>query len=116
MPITTGGLVNYNQKFIDTVDHIDTFISERSHMHPSIWFDRIPKGTLTMFEGLIRQTNIFHGGLGEQAGLTNWNRIQVSRKPVDGDSGFDACAYNPSPNRSASPTLFMSSRVGSRPR
>ena len=95
MPAITGGLTNYNQKFIDTAEHIDTFIQNRVRRHPNIWFDRIPKGTLTMFEGLVRTTNIFHGGLGEQAGLTNWNRLQISRKPSAGDTGFDACAYSP---------------------
>jgi hypothetical protein len=95
MPITTGGLVNYNQKFIDTAEHIDTFIQNRVRRHPQIWMDRIPKGALTMFEGLVRTTNIFHGGLGEQAGLTNWDRMQISRKPSATDSGFDACAYDP---------------------
>jgi len=95
MPIDPAGVINYNQKFIDTAEHFDEFIQNRARKHPNIWFDRIPKGALTMFEGLVRQTNIFHGGLGEQAGLTNWNRIQISRKPAEGDAGFDACNYDP---------------------
>jgi len=93
--ITTGGVVNYNQKFIDTAEHMDTFIENRVRKHPQIWFDRIPKGTLTMYEGLTRKSNIFHGGLGEQAGLSNWSQIQVSRKASGDDPGHDACNYNP---------------------
>jgi hypothetical protein len=95
MPITTGGLVNYNQKFIDLAEHYDQFLANRARKHPNIWFDRIPKGALTNYEGLVRKTNIFHGGLGEQAGLQNWSPIQVSRKPGGADPGFDACAYDP---------------------
>lgn len=95
MPITSGGVVNYNQKFIDLAEHYDQFLANRARKHPNIWFDRIPKGTLTNYEGLVRKTNIFHGGLGEQAGLQNWSPIQVSRKPSGNNPGFDACAYDP---------------------
>jgi len=95
MPIKTGGVINYNQKFIDTSEHFDTFISERVVKHPVIWFDRIPKGPLTMFAGLTQKTNIFHGGLGEQAGLSNWKQIQTSRVASGGDPGHDACNYAP---------------------
>ena len=94
MPITTGGVVNYNQKFIDLAEHYDQFLANRARKHPNIWFDRIPKGTLTNYEGLVRKTNIFHGGLGEQAGLQNWSPIQISRKPNGNNPGFDACAYD----------------------
>lgn len=95
MPITTGGVVNYNQKFIDLAEHFDQFLANRARKHPNIWFDRIPKGALTNYEGLVRKSNIFHGGLGEQAGLTNWSTIQTSRKPTGDTEGFDACAYDP---------------------
>jgi len=50
---------------------------------------------LSSYEGLVRKTNIFHGGLGEQAGLNNWSPINVSRKPSGNNPGFDACAYDP---------------------
>jgi len=95
MAIRTGGLVNYNQLFMDTLEHIDTFLLERYRAHPRIWTDRIPKGTLSNYEGLTRKSNIFHGGLGEQAGLSNWSAIQVSRKAAGEDQGFDACQYDP---------------------
>lgn len=92
MPATTGGVINYNSKFVDLIEHFDTFLMERRRTHPSIWIDRIPKGVLSNYEGLTRKSNIFHGGLGEQAGLSNWSAIQVSRKPAGTDQGFDACA------------------------
>jgi len=93
--IITGGVEFYNQKFIDTMEHMDPFIQNRVRQHPDIWFDRVPKGVLTPFEGLTRKTNIFHGGLLEQSGLTNWKQIQTSRKPNGADSGHDACAITP---------------------
>ena len=95
MSITTGGLVNYNQKFIDTAEHFDTFLMNRTRKHPILWYDRIPKGMLSDYDGLVRKSNIFHGGLGEQAGLSNWSAIQISRKPSGTDPGFDACQYDP---------------------
>lgn len=91
MAVRTGGVQNYNQAFVDLMEHFDTFIQERTRKHPSVWFDRIPKGALSNYEGLTRKSQIFQGGLGEQAGLSNWSQIQVSRKPADADQGFDAC-------------------------
>jgi len=93
--IKSGELVDYNQKFIDTAEHFDQFITNRARKHPSVWFDRVPRGVLTPFSGLTLKSNIFHGGLGEQAGLSNWSRIQPSRKPSKGDAGYDACNYDP---------------------
>jgi hypothetical protein len=95
MPITTGGVEYYNQKFIDTVEHYDEFIQERSIANPNIWRDRIPRGTFTLFEGLTKKTNIWRGGLGEQAGLSNWDKIQVSRTAAGEDQGVDACNADP---------------------
>jgi hypothetical protein len=95
MSIITGGVSYYNQKFIDTVEHYDEFIQERSLANPNIWRDRIPRGTFTLFEGLTKKTNIWRGGLGEQAGLTNWTAIQVSRKAAGTDQGHDACNADP---------------------
>lgn len=94
--ITTGGVLSYNSLFLDTMEHFDSFLTERRRKHPQIWVDRIPKGRLSNYEGLVRKSNIFHGGLGDQAGLTNWSAVQVSRKGVTGgDQGFDACNYDP---------------------
>lgn len=95
MSIITGGVAYYNQKFIDTVEHYDEFIMERSIANPNIWRDRIPRGTFTLFEGLTKKTNIWRGGLGEQAGLTNWDKIQVSRVAAGADQGIDACSADP---------------------
>jgi hypothetical protein len=91
MPIKTGGVINYDQKFADVAENFDVFIAERYRAHPTVWVDRIPKGTLSNYEGITRKSNIFHGGLGEQAGLSNWSAIQVSRVPAGTDQGFDAC-------------------------
>lgn len=95
MPIQTGGVQYYNQKFIDTAEHYDEFIMERSLANPNVYRDRVPRGAFGLFEGMSKTSNIWRGGLGEQAGLTNWSPIQPSRKPATGDAGFDACNYNP---------------------
>jgi hypothetical protein len=95
MPIGATSPADYNQKFIDLVQHFDTFTSERSRKNPNVFVDRIPKGNLPNFEGLVRQVNIFHGPVGEQAGLTNFRRIQTSRVPSGDDAGIDACDVAP---------------------
>jgi hypothetical protein len=95
MPITTGGVAFYNQKFIDTKEHFDTFIQNRVRKHPRYWFDRVPRGSLSLFEGLVRQTNIFHGPIGEQSGLSNWDKIQTSRPANGATPAFNACDYDP---------------------
>jgi hypothetical protein len=93
--VSASSPADYNQKFIDLVQHFDTFTSERAREQPNVFRDRIPKGTLPNFEGLVRQVNIFHGPVGEQAGLANFRRIQTSRVPNGADPGIDACAVNP---------------------
>jgi len=95
MPIRTGGVENYNQLFLDSLQHFDTFMSERKMAHPMFWYDRVKKGTLSNYEGLTRQSNIFLGGLGAQSGLADWSAVQVSRKAAGTDPGHDACAYDP---------------------
>jgi hypothetical protein len=95
MPPITGGVQYYNQKFIDITQHIDTFIMERARKHPRLWYDQIPRGTMPMYEGLVRQSNLYHGTLGEQSGLSNWRKIQTSRVPSGADAGYDACSYEP---------------------
>lgn len=91
MPALTG-FPNYNQLFIDLAEHYDEFLMNRARKHPVFWMDRIPKGVLSNYEGLVRKANIFHGGLGEQAGLSNWRQVQVSRRPSSGNPGHDACS------------------------
>lgn len=95
MTIGANSPVDYNQKFLELPQYFDTFISERSRKHPNIFIDRIPKGALPPYSGLVQQVNIFHGPVGEQAGLSNFRRIQRSRVPGANDPGHDACAVQP---------------------
>lgn len=108
MSITTGGVVNYNQKFIDALAHYDTFLMERKFAKPMFWFDRIPRGKLSDFDGLVRQSNIFLGGLGAQSGLTDWSPVQVSRAADGDDPGHDACNYDPQTFKYALETVQFS--------
>jgi len=96
MPVIgANGPAEYNQKFLELPKYFDTFISERNRVNPNIFINRIPRGALTPFEGLVRQVNIFHGPVGEQSGLSNFRRIQQSRIPNGADPGVDACAVQP---------------------
>lgn len=86
------GLQNYNDKMVVMAEHWDEFIMNRQLTNPNIWHDRIPRGSYELFKGTSQKSNVYRGGLPVQAGLSTWKAIQVSRKPSDGDPGFDNCA------------------------
>lgn len=86
------GLANYNQNYASVAEHWDDFMLDRQLSQPNFWHDRIPRDAYPLYNGLSQKTNIYRGGLMNQAGLTNWSQIGVSRKPSAGDPGFDNCA------------------------
>jgi hypothetical protein len=79
------------RRFIDLPQHFDTFIEERSRSNPNVLTSRFPRGQYQYFSGLEQTINIFHGTAGEQAGLANFRRMQLSRPPSGDDPGNDAC-------------------------
>lgn len=85
-----------DQKLLQMAEHFDQFIMAHEMANPSVWRDRLPKGTFELFNGTSQKTNIFRGTLGPQQGLNGWTSVEPSRKPTAGDpAGFDYCAYNP---------------------
>ncbi len=86
------GLAHYNDQMISLTEHYDQFIMSRVMKNPNIWHDLIPRGAYQLFNGLTQKTNIYRGGLPDQGGLSTWNPIGISRKPGNGDPGFDNCA------------------------
>lgn len=86
------GLAYYNTKFLELAEHYDEFIMARTLKNPNVWHDRIPRGAYQLFNGLDQKSNIFRGGLPVQAGVAAWKTIGTSRKPSEGDEGFDNCA------------------------
>ena len=91
MPPVTG-LQYYNQSMLTLEEHWDDFIMERALSQPSIWQDRVPRGSYKLFNGLNPKMNVYRGSMPKQAGLSNWTEVGVSRKATEGDEGFDACA------------------------
>lgn len=91
MPVMQG-LPYYNQKMLTMAEHWDSFIMDRQLKNPNIWHDRILRGAYQLFSGLSQKSNIYRGGLPVQAGLGTWRKIGLSRKPANGDPGFDNCA------------------------
>jgi len=91
-----GRLVPGDAKLLAMAEHYDQFIMAHEMANPSVWRDRLPKGTFELFNGTSQKTNIFRGTLGPQQGLNNWTSIEPSRKPSGADAtGFDYCAYTP---------------------
>lgn len=91
----TSGPEYYNQAFLDAAEHYDKAISLRKVSHPNYWRDRIPRGQLTPFSGIVQQNRIFHQGVGAQVGLSEWRRLQMSRAASGGDPGFNSCIPPP---------------------
>jgi len=75
--------------------YMDGMILDWQMKHPSVMRDRIPMGKMELFNGINQKAYIFRGTLGPQAGLTDWVKVEASRKPAGDDAGLDACAYNP---------------------
>lgn len=75
--------------------YMDPMILDWQMKHPSVMRDRIPMGKMELFNGLDQKSFIFRGTLGPQAGLTDWLKIEPSRKPSGTDEGLDSCSYNP---------------------
>lgn len=90
-----GRLIAADGKMVSMAEHFDPFIVDYQMQHPSVWRDRIPKGTFPLYSGYSQSTYIFRGTLGPQAGMTEWTQVEPSRKPSGTDLGYDACSYNP---------------------
>lgn len=88
-------LVPGDAKLVQMAEHFDQFIMSHEMANPSVWRDRLPKGTFELFNGLTQKTNVFRGTLGPQQGLANWTVIEPSVKSIGGTPGVDACSYNP---------------------
>lgn len=80
---------------VAAAENFDNFVQAWMMQHPSVMRDRIPKGKFPNFKGMSQKSNIFRGTLGPQSGLTEWSRIEQSRKETDAARGLDACTYNP---------------------
>lgn len=92
------GLQYYNDRMLTMAEHYDDFILQRALKNPSIWQDRIPRGSYQLFSGFDKKYNVYRGSMPVQAGLNGWTKVGVSRKPSQGDPGFDNCAV-PTPRR-----------------
>lgn len=91
----TGRLTPDEGKLLVMAEHFDEFVVDWEMSHPSVWRDRLPKGTFPLYQGSSQKTNIFRGTLGPQEGLNSWNTVYNSVKPSGNDAGQDACQYNP---------------------
>lgn len=81
----------FNQKFLGYCEYWDSFILKREFAVRNIWRDRLPKGVFPLYNGLVQKSNIYRGGLGPQAGLTEWYNVDVSHLPSGSNPGVNAC-------------------------
>jgi len=86
---------NFEQRLIAKAEHFDKFLEMYDREHPMVYRDRIAREAYPLFNGLSQKTNIWHPGLGPQAGISDWTDIQISRVGDGADAGYNACLINP---------------------
>ncbi len=86
---------NFEQRLIAKSEHFDKFLEMYDREHPMVFRDRIAREAYPLFNGLSQKTNIWHPGLGPQAGISDWTDIQISRVGEGADAGYNACLINP---------------------
>lgn len=92
MPGVSLAVDNFNKKFLGYCEYWDEFIMESEQRSPNVWRDRLPKGTFQLYNGITQKSNIYRGGLGPQAGLSEWTAVATS---TPGAEGYNACGYDP---------------------
>ena len=85
---------NFEQRLIEMQEHFDTFLEKYDRENPMIFRDRVAREPYPLFNGLTQKSNIWHPGLGPQAGISDWTSIQVSVVGSGNDAGFNACVMN----------------------
>lgn len=95
MPMPEIAVQNFEQRLVAMAEHFDDFLQIYTREHPSVFRDRIPRTAMDLFQGLLQKTNIWHAGLGVQAGLADWKPIQVSQVADGTELGVNACSYTP---------------------
>ena len=63
---------NFEQRLIDLTERFDPFLEKYEREHPSLFRDRIAREAYPLFSGLSQKQNIWHAGLGPQAGIARW--------------------------------------------
>ena len=69
---------NFEQRLIDLTERFDPFLEKYDREHPMLFRDRIAREAYPLFSGLTQKQNIWHAGLGPQAGISEWKGIQIS--------------------------------------
>lgn len=98
MSIKHSGVQYYNQKLHRLPKYIDPVIQRLYKKSRLLFAKMVPKGSFAYGEGLVQHSHRWHGAIGDQAGLTTWSKVDVSRLPGTrgaDDKGLNACGYDP---------------------
>ena len=85
---------NFEQRLIDLTERFDPFLEKYDREHPSLFRDRIAREAYPLFSGLSQRQNVWHAGLGPQAGISEWKGIQISTTGAGADGGYNACTIH----------------------
>lgn len=89
-------VLKYNDAFIDALETVDNVIADASIAQPSLWVNRIKRGTAPLGQGLERSYWQFHSGALDQAGLVDWRAVAAGNAASEGVAALDTCADYPS--------------------
>jgi len=95
-PVMLTNTSEFQKYMVDASEFLRPVILQKMLARPSIWTNLIPKDVYPDGMGYTQTTFTFHPGMGDMAGLTDWEQIQASRAPgANGpdDPGYDACTY-----------------------
>lgn len=84
----------FEQRLVDLTERYDEFLVKYDREHPQIFRDRIAREAYPLFSGLSQKTQIWHPGLGPQAGISEWKPIQISTVANGNDGGYNACTIH----------------------
>jgi hypothetical protein len=92
----TGRTIPADGLMVALAEHLmSPLIVDYQMKHPSVFRDRIPYGKMPLYNGYSQKGYIFRGTLGPQAGVTDWSKVEPSRKPSGNDAGVNRCSYAP---------------------
>jgi hypothetical protein len=88
-------VLKYNSAFIDALENVDNVIANVALEQPTLWVNRIKRGTAPLGQGLERSYWQFHSGAVDQSGLIDWRAVAAGNPASEGTPAFDTCSDYP---------------------
>lgn len=77
--------------FVTAAENVNWVIKDMSVIQPRMFVNLIPRSTYALGSGLVNTIQKFYGDIGDQGGLTFWERIKTSTPATNEAPAFDSC-------------------------